>query len=220
MRIAVVGTGYVGLVTGTCFAESGNDVVCLDVDARKIATLEAGGIPIYEPGLEELVRRNVKERRLSFTTSYPDAVKGAAVVFIAVGTPPGESGEADLTHVLSAAEQIGRSLSGYAVVVNKSTVPVGSADRVAEVLRRSTAHPFDVVSNPEFLTEGAAIDDFMRPDRVVVGVASERGRAVMAELYAPLVRAEHVGEVGLARLARRRADRDERDLGAGDGLGV
>ncbi len=190
MKIAVVGTGYVGLVTGTCFAESGNEVVCLDVDARKIATLEAGGIPIYEPGLEELVRRNVKERRLSFTTSYPDAVKGAAVVFIAVGTPPGETGEADLSYVLAAADQIGRNLTGYAVVVNKSTVPVGSADKVAEVLRKASPHPFDVVSNPEFLKEGAAIDDFMRPDRVVVGVASERARAVMAELYGPFVRAE------------------------------
>ncbi len=190
MKIAVVGTGYVGLVTGTCFAESGNEVVCLDVDARKIEVLVSGGIPIYEPGLEELVRRNVKERRLSFTTSSADAVRGAQVVFIAVGTPPGETGEADLTHVLSAAEQIGRSLSGYAVVVNKSTVPVGSADRVAAALRKTAAHPFDVVSNPEFLKEGAAIEDFMRPDRVVVGVASERARAVMAELYAPFVRAE------------------------------
>jgi UDPglucose 6-dehydrogenase len=190
MKIAVVGTGYVGLVTGTCFAESGNEVVCLDVDARKIATLESGGIPIYEPGLEELVRRNVKERRLSFTTSYPAAVAGAAVVFIAVGTPPGETGEADLGYVLGAAEQIGRTLTGYAVVVNKSTVPVGSADKVADALRRTSAHPFDVVSNPEFLKEGAAIDDFMRPDRVVVGVASERARAVMADLYAPFVRAE------------------------------
>jgi UDPglucose 6-dehydrogenase len=190
MKIAVVGTGYVGLVTGTCFAESGHEVRCLDVDARKIETLNAGGIPIYEPGLEELVRRNVKERRLSFTTSYPDALAGAEVAFIAVGTPPGETGEADLSYVLGAAEQIGRTLTGYTVVVNKSTVPVGSADRVAEILRRSTSHPFDVVSNPEFLKEGAAIDDFMRPDRVVVGVASERARKVMAELYAPFVRAE------------------------------
>ena len=190
MRVAVIGAGYVGLVTATCLAESGNDVVCVDVDEAKVRLLEQGKIPIYEPGLEELVRRNVKEQRLSFTTSYPDAVKGAAVVFIAVGTPPGETGEADLRHVLAAAEQIGRELSGYAVVVNKSTVPVGSADRVAEVLRRTTSHPFDVVSNPEFLKEGAAIDDFMRPDRVVVGVASERARAVMSELYAPFVRAE------------------------------
>jgi UDPglucose 6-dehydrogenase len=190
MKIAVVGTGYVGLVTGTCFAETGHEVVCLDVDEAKIATLERGGIPIYEPGLEELVRRNVKERRLAFTTSYPRAVAGADVVFIAVGTPPGETGEADLTHVLSAAEQVGRTLTGYAVVVNKSTVPVGSADRVAAALAGATKQPFDVVSNPEFLKEGAAIDDFMRPDRVVVGVASERARAVMTELYAPFVRAE------------------------------
>ena len=190
MRIAVVGTGYVGLVTGTCFAESGHEVRCLDVDERKIATLRAGGIPIYEPGLEELVRRNVRERRLSFTTSYPEAVGGAEVVFIAVGTPPGETGEADLTHVLAAAREIGRSLGGYAVVVNKSTVPVGSAEKVAAELREVATHPFDVVSNPEFLKEGAAIEDFMRPDRVVVGVSSERARAVMAELYAPFVRAE------------------------------
>jgi UDPglucose 6-dehydrogenase len=190
MKIAVVGTGYVGLVTGTCFAESGHEVRCLDVDRKKIEILRAGGIPIYEPGLEELVRRNSKERRLSFTTSYADAVAGADVVFIAVGTPPGETGEADLSYVLAAAREIGRSLTGYAVVVNKSTVPVGSADKVAEVLRGSAAHPFDVVSNPEFLKEGPAIEDFMRPDRVVVGVASERARAVMQELYAPFVRAE------------------------------
>jgi UDPglucose 6-dehydrogenase len=190
MRIAVVGTGYVGLVTGTCFAESGHEVRCLDVDERKIERLRAGGIPIYEPGLEELVRRNAKERRLSFTTSYREAIAGADVAFIAVGTPPGETGEADLSYVLAAAREIARSLTGYAVVVNKSTVPVGSADKVAEVLRGATSHPFDVVSNPEFLKEGAAIDDFMRPDRVVVGVASDRARAVMQELYAPFVRAE------------------------------
>jgi UDPglucose 6-dehydrogenase len=190
MKIAVVGTGYVGLVTGTCFAESGHAVTCLDRDVPKIETLRGGGIPIYEPGLEELVRRNVKERRLSFTTSYPEAVAGADVVFIAVGTPPGENGDADLSHVLSAAADVGRALTGYAVVVNKSTVPAGSAEKVAEVLRGATSQPFDVVSNPEFLKEGAAIEDFMRPDRVVVGVASERARAVMAELYAPFVRAE------------------------------
>jgi UDPglucose 6-dehydrogenase len=190
MKIAVVGTGYVGLVTGTCFAESGHEVRCLDVDRRKIELLRAGGIPIYEPGLEELVHRNVKERRLSFTTSYPEAVAGAEVVFIAVGTPPGETGEADLSYVLAAAREIGRALTGYAVVVDKSTVPVGSAEKVAGVLRGATSHPFDVVSNPEFLKEGAAIDDFMRPDRVVVGVASERARAVMHELYGPFVRAE------------------------------
>ncbi len=190
MKIAVVGTGYVGLVTGTCFAESGHSVACLDVDARKIETLRGGGIPIYEPGLEELVRRNVKEKRLSFTTSYPEAIADAEIAFIAVGTPPGETGEADLSYVLAATEEIGRNLSGHTVVVNKSTVPVGSADKVAEVLRKVAKHPFDVVSNPEFLKEGAAVDDFMRPDRIVVGVASERARAAMTELYAPFVRAE------------------------------
>ncbi len=190
MKIVVVGTGYVGLVTGTCFAETGHEVTCLDIDTRKIEALHAGRIPIYEPGLEELVRRNVKERRLAFTTSYPEAMKGAEIAFIAVGTPPGETGEADLSYVLGAAEQLGRAMTGYAVVVNKSTVPVGSAEKVAEAIRKVTSHPFDVVSNPEFLKEGAAIEDFMRPDRVVVGVASERARAVMAELYAPFVRAE------------------------------
>jgi UDPglucose 6-dehydrogenase len=190
MKIAIIGTGYVGLVTGTCFAETGHEVVCVDVDAAKIERLRGGGIPIYEPGLEELVRRNVKERRLSFTTSYDDAVPGADVAFIAVGTPPGETGEADLSYVLAAAEQVARSMTGYLVVVDKSTVPVGSAEKVTEAVRALTPHPFDVVSNPEFLKEGAAIDDFMRPDRVVVGVASERARAVMTELYAPFVRAE------------------------------
>jgi UDPglucose 6-dehydrogenase len=190
MKIAVVGTGYVGLVTGTCFAETGHTVTCLDIDAQKVETLRAGGLPIYEPGLEELVRRNVKEKRLSFTTSYAEGIPGAEVVFIAVGTPPGETGEADLSHVLAAAEQIARQLTGYAVVVNKSTVPVGSADRVAEVVRKVTTQPFDVVSNPEFLKEGAAVDDFMYPDRVVVGASSERARAVMSDLYAPLMRTE------------------------------
>jgi UDPglucose 6-dehydrogenase len=190
LKIVVVGTGYVGLVTGTCLAESGNHVTCVDVDERKIATLNAGGIPIYEPGLEELVRRNAKEKRLDFTMSVAGAMDGADVAFIAVGTPPGETGEADLSHVLAAAESIGRAMKKYAVVVNKSTVPVGSADEVAEVIRKVAKVPFDVVSNPEFLKEGSAIDDFMRPDRVVVGVSSDRARAVMAELYAPFVRTE------------------------------
>jgi len=190
VNITVIGTGYVGLVTGTCFAESGNTVTCLDIDPKKIELLRAGGIPIYEPGLEELVRRNAREGRLVFTTSYADAMKAPQVVFIAVGTPPGETGEADLTYVLQAAAELAKNMRQYTVVVNKSTVPVGSADRVAEVVRQHTTQPFDVVSNPEFLKEGAAIDDFMRPDRVVVGVSSERARAVMAELYAPFVRAE------------------------------
>jgi UDPglucose 6-dehydrogenase len=190
LKIAVIGTGYVGLVTGTCFAESGHSVTCVDLDEKKVATLRGGGIPIYEPGLEELVKRNVKEGRLTFTTSYPEALPGAEVAFIAVGTPPGETGEADLSYVLKAAESVGQAMTGYCVVINKSTVPVGSADKVREVLARTSKHPFDVVSNPEFLKEGAAIDDFMRPDRVVVGVESEKAKAVMADLYAPFTRAE------------------------------
>jgi UDPglucose 6-dehydrogenase len=190
MKIAVVGTGYVGLVTGTCLAESGNEVTCVDVDPAKIATLEEGGIPIYEPGLEELVRRNAREKRLAFTTSVGEAMKNTDVAFIAVGTPPGETGDADLSYVLAAAEELGKYIRRYAVIVNKSTVPVGSAEKVAEVVAAVAQGPFDVVSNPEFLKEGSAIDDFMRPDRVVVGVASERARAVMAELYAPFVRTE------------------------------
>jgi UDPglucose 6-dehydrogenase len=190
VKIAVVGTGYVGLVTGTCLAESGHRVTCMDRDPAKVEILLQGGVPIYEPGLEELVRRNVRERRLDFTTSMAEAMKDTEVAFIAVGTPPGESGEADLSYVLAAAEEIGRNLRRYTVVVNKSTVPVGSAARVAEVIRKVTAAEFDVVSNPEFLKEGAAIDDFMRPDRIVVGADSERARAVMADLYAPFVRTE------------------------------
>jgi UDPglucose 6-dehydrogenase len=190
VKIAVIGTGYVGLVTGTCLAETGHRVTCVDLDARKIATLRAGGIPIYEPGLDELVKRNVRDGRLDFTTSTAEAVRDVDVAFIAVGTPPGETGEADLSYVLAAAEQIGRAIGRYTVIVNKSTVPVGSADRVSEVVARVAQAPFDVVSNPEFLKEGAAIDDFMRPDRIVVGIASEKARAVMTELYAPFVRTE------------------------------
>jgi UDPglucose 6-dehydrogenase len=190
VRLAVIGTGYVGLVTGTCFAESGHHVTCVDVDARKVETLRAGGIPIYEPGLEELVRRNAREKRLVFTTSAAEAMVDTDVVFIAVGTPPGENGEADLRYVLNAAEELGRHITRYTVVVNKSTVPVGSAEKVAEVVRKVARAEFDVVSNPEFLKEGAAIDDFMRPDRVIVGISSERARAVMAELYAPFMRTE------------------------------
>jgi UDPglucose 6-dehydrogenase len=190
VKIAVIGTGYVGLVTGTCLAETGHRVTCVDIDERKIATLRAGGIPIYEPGLEELVKRNVRDGRLDFTTSTADAVRDVDVAFIAVGTPPGETGEADLSYVLDAAEQIGREIGRYTVIVNKSTVPVGSAEKVAEVVGRVAKAPFDVVSNPEFLKEGAAIDDFMRPDRIVVGVSSDRARAVIAELYAPFVRTE------------------------------
>jgi UDPglucose 6-dehydrogenase len=188
MRIAVIGTGYVGLVAGTCFAESGNDVVCLDIDKDKIRRLQGGEVTIYEPGLEELMRRNVHDGRLRFTSSYPEAVPGAQVVFIAVGTPPGENGGADLRHVLSAAKSIAQNMSGFTVIVDKSTVPVGTAAKVAEVVRSNTKHEFDVVSNPEFLKEGAAIDDFMKPDRVVIGATNPRAFEVMDELYGPFVR--------------------------------
>ncbi|MBJ6761341.1 UDP-glucose/GDP-mannose dehydrogenase family protein [Myxococcaceae bacterium JPH2] len=191
MRIAIIGTGYVGLVAGTCFADSGNDVTCVDIDERKIRMLLAGEVPIYEPGLEELIRKNVREKRLAFTTNLTEAVAPAQVVFIAVGTPEGESGEADLQYVLAAAEQIGRAIKQYTVVVDKSTVPVGTADKVRAAIAKVASAEFDVVSNPEFLKEGAALDDFLKPDRVVIGVESERARKVMGELYAPFVRTEH-----------------------------
>ena len=191
MHIAIIGSGYVGLVAGTCFADSGNDVICVDINAEKIAQLQRGEIPIYEPGLEELIRKNTRERRLSFTTELSTAVARSQVVFIAVGTPEGESGEADLQYVLSAAEQVGRAMQHYTVVVDKSTVPVGTADKVRETIARVTQVEFDVVSNPEFLKEGAALDDFLKPDRVVIGVESERARKVMGQLYAPFVRTEN-----------------------------
>jgi UDPglucose 6-dehydrogenase len=191
MKLAIIGSGYVGLVAGTCFADSGNDVVCVDIDKAKIAGLERGELPIYEPGLEELVKRNVKEGRLTFSTDLPSSVNKSDVVFIAVGTPEGETGEADLKYVLAAAKQVGESLGRYTVIVDKSTVPVGTAAKVREAVAAGAKHPFDVVSNPEFLKEGAAIDDFLKPDRVVVGVDSERARAVMGELYAPFVRTEN-----------------------------
>jgi UDPglucose 6-dehydrogenase len=188
MRIAVVGTGYVGLVAGTCFAESGNTVTCLDVDESKIRRLKDGIVPIYEPGLEELLKRNVHDGRLSFTTSYADAIPRAHVVFIAVGTPPGEDGSADLRYVLAAAESVAKHMTGYVVVVDKSTVPVGTARKVHAALKANTKHEFDVVSNPEFLKEGAAIDDFLKPDRVVIGSESKRAADLMDELYGPFVR--------------------------------
>ncbi len=191
MRIAVVGTGYVGLVAGTCFADGGNEVRCVDIDPEKVASLCAGKIPLYEPGLEELMSRNVRERRLSFTTDLSAAVRDAQVVFIAVGTPPGENGGADLAHVLGAARAIGKAIGGYTVIVDKSTVPVGTADLVRDEIAKVTSVPFDVVSNPEFLKEGAAVDDFLRPDRIVIGASAERARGVMEELYRPFVRNEH-----------------------------
>jgi UDPglucose 6-dehydrogenase len=191
MRISVIGAGYVGLVAGTCFADSGNDVVCVDLDKHKVDSLTAGLIPIYEPGLEDLVKKNVREQRLSFTTDLASAVSRSQIVFIAVGTPQGESGDADLQYVLAAARDIGRALTGYTVVVDKSTVPVGTADLVKTTIAAQTKHPFDVVSNPEFLKEGAALDDFLKPDRIVIGTDSEAARRIMAELYAPFVRTEH-----------------------------
>jgi UDPglucose 6-dehydrogenase len=188
MNIAVVGTGYVGLVAGACFAETGNDVICVDVDERKVQALRNGQVPIFEPGLEDLVISNAKAGRLSFTTSLKDAVQASDVIFIAVGTPQDEDGSADLTHVLSVAKGIGENMNTPKVVVDKSTVPVGTADRVKREIEKVSKFPVDVVSNPEFLKEGAAIDDFLRPDRVVVGVASDHAAKVMKELYAPFVR--------------------------------
>jgi UDPglucose 6-dehydrogenase len=188
MKISVIGTGYVGLVTGTCLAESGNDVVCMDIDVGKIEKLNAGIVPIYEPGLEELIKRNVAHDRLSFTTDMARAIKSADIIFIAVGTPPGEDGSADLKYVLGAAAEIGKYLNGYKVVINKSTVPVGTGDKVKAAVAGKTKHKFDVVSNPEFLKEGAAIEDFMKPDRIVIGVEGPRAAALVQELYAPFVR--------------------------------
>ena len=180
------------MVTGTCLADSGHLVVCVDVDKRKIEVLQSGGVPIYEPGLEELLRRNAREGRLRFTTSMAEAMQDAEVAFIAVGTRLDPAGEMDLSDLLAAAEGIGRHLQRYTVVVIKSTVPVGSADKAAEIVGRLARAPFDVVSNPEFMKEGAAIDDFTRPDRIVVGTSSERARQVMADLYAPFVRTEQL----------------------------
>src|SRR5262245_30332201 len=188
MKIAVVGTGYVGLVLGACLSENGNDVVCVDKDQSKVATLRSGRMPIYEPGLEELVRRNTELERLSFATDSSRAVKVSDIVFIAVGTPQGEDGSADLQHVLAVARDIGRAIEKYTVIVDKSTVPVGTARRVQEVIANETSVPFSVVSNPEFLKQGAAIEDFMKPDRVVIGCDDERSAELMQELYAPFTR--------------------------------
>ncbi len=193
MKVTVVGTGYVGLVSGTCMAEVGNDVLCLDLDAEKIRILQEGGIPIFEPGLQEMVRRNVEAGRLHFTTSVEQAVQHGTIQFIAVGTPPDEDGSADLKYVVAAARNIGRLMTDYKVVVDKSTVPVGTADLVREAIaeelaKRGIDTPYSVVSNPEFLKEGAAVEDFMRPDRIVVGADSEQAVFLMRALYAPFQR--------------------------------
>ncbi len=188
MKITIVGSGYVGLVAGACFADSGNTVTCLDVDQKKIDRLNKGEIPIYEPGLEEIIARCSEENRLTFTTSYDEALSKAEVVFLAVGTPPLPSGEPDLKYLKSAAESIAKSMKGPLIVVNKSTVPIGSHRVVADWMAPFTKHSFDVVSNPEFLKEGSAIDDFLKPDRVVIGTKSDESFKKMAELYAPFVR--------------------------------
>ncbi len=188
MHIAVVGSGYVGLVAATCLSEMGNDVISVDNDRRKIEDLRNGIIPIYEPGLETMIRRNTSEDRLSFTTDTAEAVRKSRIVFIAVGTPPDEDGSADLKHVLAVAKDIARAMDGPRIVVNKSTVPVGTADLVRDTIEANTDHEVHVVSNPEFLKEGSAIDDFMKPDRVVVGTDSEEVAEVMRELYSPFVR--------------------------------
>jgi UDPglucose 6-dehydrogenase len=188
MRVGVFGAGYVGLVTGTCFAEMGNDVVVCDVDEKRVAELCRGRIPIYEPGLEEMLQRNLENHRLRFTTDAQDVVKLSEVIFIAVGTPSDEDGSADLTHVLAVAREIGRHADGPRIVVNKSTVPVGTGKKVRAALSETSIHEFSVVSNPEFLKEGSAVEDFMKPDRVVVGAEDDRAREVMKKLYAPFVR--------------------------------
>jgi UDPglucose 6-dehydrogenase len=188
MKLAVVGSGYVGLVAGACFAETGNDVTCADISERKIAMLRRNEVPIYEPGLEEMVRRNQAEGRLQFTTDVGGAVAAARVVFIAVGTPEGEDGSADLQHVLAVAKTIGTHMRSPTIVVTKSTVPVGTAAKVRAAIAAETKLPFVVCSNPEFLKEGAAIDDFMKPDRVVIGVEDDEAREVLRELYSPFVR--------------------------------
>jgi UDPglucose 6-dehydrogenase len=188
MRVTVIGSGYVGLVAGACLAETGNDVVCADVDAGKIARLTRNDLPIYEPGLEPLVRRNQEEGRLAFTADVGAAVERAQVVFIAVGTPAGEDGSADLHHVLEVARVIGQHMNGPKVIATKSTVPVGTAERVRQAIRAETKQSFSICANPEFLKEGAAVEDFMHPDRVVVGVEDDHARAVMAELYGPFFR--------------------------------
>ena len=188
MNITVVGTGYVGLVTGTCFAETGNKVTCVDIDQAKVLNLIAGKITIYEPGLEKIFLRNIKEKRLTFTTQLEEAVEDAEIIFLALPTPPGADGSADLKFVLAVADHLGKILNDYKVIVNKSTVPVGTAEKVSSAIAKNYKGEFDVVSNPEFLREGVAVDDFMKPDRVVVGTRSDRAKKIMSDLYAPFVR--------------------------------
>jgi UDPglucose 6-dehydrogenase len=188
MNIAVIGTGYVGLVTGTCFAETGNQVICVDIDEKKITSMRSGISPIYEPGLEDLLKKNIKEGRISFTTDLKEAADSSQIIFLALPTPSNEDGSADLSYVLGVAEKLGNIISEYKIIINKSTVPVGSAERVREIIAKNTKVDFDVASNPEFLREGFAVDDFMRPDRVVIGTKSERAKQILSDLYAPFVK--------------------------------
>jgi len=188
MKIAVIGTGYVGLVTGTCFAETGNHVICVDIDKQKVESLKQGVITIYEPHLDVLFERNLRQGRLQFTTNLEEGIKDASIIFLALPTPPGENGSADLRHVLGVASQLGPLITDYKVIVNKSTVPVGTAEKVKALVSKNCKTEFDVVSNPEFLREGFAVDDFMKPDRVVIGTQSEAAKKIMTELYAPFVR--------------------------------
>lgn len=188
MKIAVVGTGYVGLVTGTCFAETGNEVICVDIDKEKVEKMKAGVVPIYEPHLDVLFERNIKAGRLKFTTDLNSSVESAQIIFLALPTPPGEDGSADLSYVLGVATELGKIIKDYKVIVDKSTVPVGTAERVREAVAKNAMVDFDIVSNPEFLREGFAVDDFLKPDRVVVGVSSAKARNLMEELYKPFVR--------------------------------
>lgn len=188
MKIAVVGTGYVGLVTGTCFAETGNTVTCVDIDKEKVDKLKSGKVTIYEPGLEQIFERNIKQERLFFTTDLAEGIKDAKIIFLALPTPPGEDGSADLKYILKVADDLGPLLKNYTVIVDKSTVPVGTADKVHERIAKNAKVEFSVVSNPEFLREGVAVEDFMKPDRVVIGTTSDKAKKVMEQLYAPFVR--------------------------------
>jgi len=188
MKIAVVGTGYVGLVTGTCFAETGNDVVCVDIDANKVAKMKNGEVPIYEPHLDVLFERNIKQGRLSFTTQLEEAVENAEIIFLALPTPPGEDGSADLSYILGVADHLGKIIKDYKIIIDKSTVPVGTAEKVTAAIAKNSTVDFDVVSNPEFLREGYAVDDFLKPDRVVIGTSSDKARKILEHLYKPYVR--------------------------------
>jgi UDPglucose 6-dehydrogenase len=188
MKLSVIGTGYVGLVTGTCFAETGNEVICVDIDTEKVKAMKKGIVPIYEPGLETIFQRNIKQGNLTFTTNLTVAVKKSDIIFLALPTPPNEDGSADLKHILDVAEQLGKLITSYKIIIDKSTVPVGTADRVKKVIGKNCTVEFDVVSNPEFLREGMAVEDFMRPERVVIGTESAKAKEILNKLYAPFVR--------------------------------